>query len=41
MAPTELAKVLLVEYTKKMREAWVKLGGYMGKGVFTLPRRPV
>jgi len=41
VAPTELAKVLLVEYAKKMREAWVKLGGYMGKGVFTLPRRPV
>ena len=41
MAPTELAKVLLVEYAKKMRGAWVKLGEYMDKGVFTLPRRPV
>ena len=41
MAPTELAKVLLVKYAKKMREAWVKLGEYMDKGVFTLPRRPV
>jgi hypothetical protein len=41
VAPTELAKVLLAEYAKKMREAWVKLGEYMDKCVFTLRRRPV
>ena len=41
MAPTELAKKLLVEYGKRMREAWVQLGEYMNKGVFRLPRRAV
>jgi len=41
VAPTELAKVLLVKYAKKMREEWVKLGDCMDKGDFTLPRRPV
>ena len=41
VAPTELAKKLLVEYGKRMREAWVQLGEYMNKGVFRLPRRAV
>jgi hypothetical protein len=41
VALTELAKVLLVEYAKKRREAWVKLGEYMGKDAFILPRRLV
>ena len=38
VAPTELAKKLLVEYGKRMREAWVQLGEYMDK---RLPRRAV
>jgi hypothetical protein len=41
VAPTELAKKLLKEYAKRMREAWVELGEYMNKGTFKLPRRPV
>ena len=41
MAPTELAKKLLVGYGKRMRKAWVQLGEYMDKGVFRLPRRSV
>jgi len=41
VAPTELAKKLLVEYGKRMRQAWVQLGEYMDKGVFRLPRRAV
>jgi hypothetical protein len=41
VAPTELAKKLLKEYAKRMREAWVELGEYMSKGTFRLPRRPV
>jgi len=41
VAPTELAKKLLVEYDKRMRKAWVQPGQYMDKGVFRLPRRAV
>ena len=41
VAPTELAKKLLVEYGKRMREAWVQLGEYMDKGILRLPRRSV